>query len=113
MRGMQKHGRAARRVLPHDVSMSWRCIYWQIVDYRNRCRCRAQFCYLCGLTWKKCACPQFAERHLLNRAEQIVDRDGGNVNDMMEHLRVNHECVEHNWRWTSGYATPKQGLSSV
>ena len=25
------------------------------------CRCRSEFCYLCGVKWKKCRCPQFGD----------------------------------------------------
>ncbi|KAF8872792.1 hypothetical protein CPB84DRAFT_660014 [Gymnopilus junonius] len=32
------------------------------------CRCKAQFCYLCGVNWKSCECPQFAEARLIDPA---------------------------------------------
>ncbi|KAI0936105.1 hypothetical protein AcW1_000426 [Taiwanofungus camphoratus] len=28
------------------------------------CICKKQFCYLCGVTWKECSCPAFAEERL-------------------------------------------------
>jgi hypothetical protein len=33
-----------------------------------RCRCLHQFCYLCGAQWKTCACPQWAEVHIVDPA---------------------------------------------
>lgn len=32
--------------------------------YHMQCMCKKQFCYVCGVTWKECACPQFAEDRL-------------------------------------------------
>ncbi|POR37265.1 Uncharacterized protein TPAR_02531 [Tolypocladium paradoxum] len=74
------------------------------------CLCRAQFCYLCGERWKTCRCPQWEERHLLSRAENIVNRDCRNtqlgtrrraelVRRAAADLRQNHECLHT--RWTS------------
>lgn len=40
-----------------------------------RCRCGAQFCYVCGQRWKDCDCQQWDEHRLLERANQIVDRE--------------------------------------
>ncbi|KAK4210437.1 hypothetical protein QBC37DRAFT_475004 [Rhypophila decipiens] len=39
------------------------------------CRCRAQFCYLCGERWKTCNCAQWQEERLVARANEIVDRN--------------------------------------
>ncbi|GBE78159.1 hypothetical protein SCP_0110420 [Sparassis crispa] len=33
--------------------------------HHMECICKKQFCYLCGVTWKGCSCPQFAEEHLI------------------------------------------------
>ena len=45
------------------------------------CRCGAEFCYTCGVEWKKesrlCACPMFTEEHLLlegRRRAEVVAR---------------------------------------
>lgn len=40
----------------------------------DRCKCGAQFCYVCGLRWKTCTREQWQEQRLLARATQIVDR---------------------------------------
>lgn len=45
------------------------------------CICQAAWCYLCGETWKTCGCPQWNEEMLIERANEIVDRQG--------HLGVN------------------------
>jgi hypothetical protein len=41
----------------------------------SRCPCGAQFCYICGLRWKTCECPQWEEPRLYARATQIAQRD--------------------------------------
>lgn len=40
-----------------------------------RCPCGAQFCYICGVRWKTCLCPQWDEPRLLARATQIIQRE--------------------------------------
>ncbi|KAF2454801.1 hypothetical protein BDY21DRAFT_387278 [Lineolata rhizophorae] len=72
------------------------------------CLCSAEFCYLCGERWKSCSCPQFTERFLYERAEEVVDRDFGlelrprdrqnRIQQVQEDLRQNHEC-EHPGRF--------------
>ncbi|KAK5991450.1 ATP-dependent RNA helicase DEAH12-like protein [Cladobotryum mycophilum] len=39
------------------------------------CRCGAEFCYVCGVKWKRCTCPQWHEHRLIERAENVVNRD--------------------------------------
>lgn len=73
-----------------------------------RCRCGAQFCYVCGAPWKICAHPQWDEGRLLRRAEQVFERaepprgEGGNderqIAVLMDELRENHECEHTAWR---------------
>lgn len=58
---MQKHGRAGARLLSHDVSKS-PCKHSKANIFR--CRCKHQFCYLCGRKWKRCSCPQWDEDYL-------------------------------------------------
>ncbi|PGH23584.1 hypothetical protein AJ80_02364 [Polytolypa hystricis UAMH7299] len=72
------------------------------------CHCGAQFCYVCGEQWKHCHCARWQEERLVNRAEEIVDREaerdlGGRerehrVQQMQDELRENHEC-EHPGRF--------------
>ncbi|KAG6026382.1 hypothetical protein E4U40_002158 [Claviceps sp. LM458 group G5] len=44
------------------------------------CRCKAQFCYVCGLKWKQCSCAQWDEDRLTARVDNIVDREQGGQN---------------------------------
>eukprot|EP00884_Botryococcus_braunii_P023170 jgi/Botrbrau1/9537/Bobra.0211s0027.1 len=80
--------------------------------YHMTCRCRHSFCYLCGATWKTCACPQWDENRLLRAAAQRVQQnpqvqqmDRGQfqqaVEVMAEALRVNHACPGHSWLLTN------------
>ncbi|KAI0156592.1 hypothetical protein GGR57DRAFT_463908 [Xylariaceae sp. FL1272] len=85
--------------------------------YHITCRCKHQFCYLCGVEWKKCLCPQWDEDRLLNRAREIDRRDNPNngaqhanqdanaqhrVNGIVDNLRQGHECQHNNWRRRRG-----------
>jgi len=72
------------------------------------CICKTEFCYLCGLRWKTCACPQWDEDRLIERAEVMVNDNRGPANNHLdhaqqvayaaEHLRDNHECVHERFR---------------
>ncbi|KAI1108437.1 hypothetical protein F5Y14DRAFT_445474 [Nemania sp. NC0429] len=44
--------------------------------FHMRCKCRAEFCYLCGAEWKTCACVQFDEARLLARTPRLRARSG-------------------------------------
>jgi hypothetical protein len=76
------------------------------------CRCGAEFCYVCGLLWKTCACAQWDEERLLARAQAIADRDGLRFDnaagraDRVDRERVNlvenHECDHLDWRSRRG-----------
>ncbi|EHA19664.1 hypothetical protein ASPNIDRAFT_179760 [Aspergillus niger ATCC 1015] len=76
--------------------------------YHITCKCRAEFCYLCGLQWKTCECVVWAEERLVARAVEVVDRQAEaplppqvrqqRVRQMQEDLRHNHEC-EHPGRF--------------
>ncbi|KAG8734439.1 hypothetical protein FRC12_018528 [Ceratobasidium sp. 428] len=79
--------------------------------YHMTCRCKHQFCYLCGQQWKSCTCPQWDESRLLIQAERRVARNQGTlpptagpaqvvargvqVNQVVEALRQNHQCAHH------------------
>ncbi|PLB48622.1 hypothetical protein P170DRAFT_357626 [Aspergillus steynii IBT 23096] len=70
--------------------------------YHITCKCRAQFCYLCGAKWRSCSCEGWDEQRLVERAEEVLDREATQalmphdreirVVQMQENLRENHEC---------------------
>jgi hypothetical protein len=77
------------------------------------CHCRAEFCFVCGVRWKNCECPQWNEQRLIDTARMRADHDIGvrarvaqpvryeaAVARMAENIRVNHGCVWHSWRGT-------------
>ncbi|EME89461.1 uncharacterized protein MYCFIDRAFT_27742 [Pseudocercospora fijiensis CIRAD86] len=81
------------------------------------CLCKTEFCYICGSSpWmipdplrpgqqkRSCNCDQFDEHRILERAEEIVQREGGgNVRAMAEHVREHHDCEGlHNWGRVDG-----------
>ncbi|KII88072.1 hypothetical protein PLICRDRAFT_659206 [Plicaturopsis crispa FD-325 SS-3] len=83
--------------------------------YHITCRCRKQFCYLCAADWKTCGCVQWDEPRLLVAAErQVVNQFGARaaqarpeahaerVRHRAADLRVDHECVRHNFVYRHG-----------
>ncbi|PWY92769.1 hypothetical protein BO70DRAFT_357912 [Aspergillus heteromorphus CBS 117.55] len=68
------------------------------------CRCRYEFCYVCGVEWKDCTCELWDEERLLLRAQQVAGRDQVEPPAQVEVARVaqnlleRHEC-DHNGRW--------------
>lgn len=82
--------------------------------YHMTCRCRAEFCYVCAVPWKQCQCAQWDEERLLDTARQRVANDMGReaiiqprlyqeqVREAVNHLRGNHDCQRHLWRYRSG-----------
>lgn len=67
------------------------------------CTCGNHFCYNCGVQpWKSCRCDQWDEARLVERAEEIVRREGGPVDAAAiraaaENLRDGHECEHRGW----------------
>lgn len=82
--------------------------YCSFADLCSSCVCKAQWCYVCRVEWKKCDCAQWDEQRLLERAERDVARQpvaqvpqavvGGNQAQQViaraQRLRRNQEC-EH------------------
>ncbi|PGG95236.1 hypothetical protein GX51_08301 [Blastomyces parvus] len=75
--------------------------------YHITCRCRAEFCYLCGTEWKNCRCEQWDDDRLLERGHEIALREqrpgdgpvrAADVNRIVAQLRERHEC-DHRGRW--------------
>ncbi|KAL2816425.1 hypothetical protein BDW59DRAFT_177361 [Aspergillus cavernicola] len=84
--------------------------------YHITCKCRAEFCYVCGETWKTCSCERWNEQRLVERAQEVVDREAIQplppadrqlrVEQMLEDLRENHEC-EHPGRFERVFGTSR------
>jgi len=79
------------------------------------CRCRNSFCYLCAAPWKTCSCRQWDEDRIEYAAEQRVVNQYGEramraepavfaerVQRHIAELRVDHDCVDHSWRYRHG-----------
>ncbi|KAF2158314.1 hypothetical protein M409DRAFT_71698 [Zasmidium cellare ATCC 36951] len=72
------------------------------------CRCKTEFCYVCGIRWKNCHCDVADEGRMIERAEEVVDRDAEagppraernrRVRLIHSELQENHEC-EHRGRF--------------
>ncbi|KAL1719404.1 hypothetical protein EV715DRAFT_272792 [Schizophyllum commune] len=84
--------------------------------FHMTCLCRAQFCYLCAVPWKRCSCRQWDEHRLLDTAEQRVENELGararqaapdvfreRVAQRVERLRYNHDCGADGHRWRKQY----------
>ncbi|KAF2703138.1 hypothetical protein K504DRAFT_444366 [Pleomassaria siparia CBS 279.74] len=91
-------------------SMEWQTCYRcnRVVDLRSgcnhiTCHCRAQFCYVCGLKWKSCKCPTADINRIVERAQEVVNRDAPDdlpnaehrrrVQEVQAQLEEDHECV--------------------
>ena len=75
----------------------------------DSCRCGNEFCYVCGLRWKTCRCELWDEHQLVNRANQVFERQPQPVvrgpeyrqqrlQGIIQELRGRHECG-HEGRW--------------
>ncbi|KIE00804.1 IBR finger domain-containing protein, partial [Metarhizium majus ARSEF 297] len=82
------------------------------------CPCKAEFCYVCGVRWKACDCPQWDETNLYARAAGIVianreHRLADNVpqifnrlvDEVRQDLRQDHECDHRRWITLHGQYT--------
>ncbi|KAH3743907.1 E3 ubiquitin-protein ligase ARIH1 [Pelomyxa schiedti] len=70
------------------------------------CICRHQFCLVCGIAWKNCECPQWAEENLVVEQQERPAfapfiRRLGRENRECDHLFVYHpgrgECATCHW----------------
>ncbi|KAI0020947.1 hypothetical protein F4780DRAFT_790655 [Xylariomycetidae sp. FL0641] len=75
------------------------------------CRCGGEFCYVCGVPWRRCRCEVWDEARLLDRAAVIEGRNQrpgepqrqnprereAAVVRIAEHLRERHECEHRGW----------------
>ncbi len=117
---LQSNCRTLYGVQPHDVSTIYRSTLTFIcLKCACRCKCSAEFCYVCGVQWKDCTCDIWEERNLLRRAEQVVDREVNyplaaperqhRVVQMQRELRENHEC-SHPGRWEKQEGYQRKGF---
>ncbi|KAH6633709.1 hypothetical protein C7974DRAFT_309160 [Boeremia exigua] len=61
--------------------------------FHMTCRCTHQFCYLCGVKWKRCSCPQWDEGYLTH--EPPLGLPGPAA-------AAGHDLHEHHWRRRNG-----------
>ncbi|KAF5869055.1 putative ibr finger domain protein [Botrytis fragariae] len=99
----------------------WDMVKLEVGCNHIKCRCGATFCYICGLKWKTCRCPQWHEDQLIARATEIVNRRPGHqllerpyqaigqgstieaqIAVAAEDLRQNHACEHNTWRKLQG-----------
>ncbi|KAF7187342.1 putative E3 ubiquitin-protein ligase ARI8 [Pseudocercospora fuligena] len=52
------------------------------------CLCSHEFCFICKKTWKTCKCERWDEARLYERAEEIVAREGGDVNTIFQEAQA-------------------------
>ena len=56
------------------------------------CRCKYQFCFLCGKKWKTCACPQMDQgNEMMNRGNERMNRGNERMNRVLEIMGQRHE----------------------
>ncbi|PLB52714.1 IBR domain protein [Aspergillus steynii IBT 23096] len=69
------------------------------------CRCRFEFCYICGTPWRRCRCELWDEERLVHRAQVLVGRDQpgpppqAEVQRVARYLRQRESC-DHEDDWT-------------
>ncbi|KAF2108382.1 hypothetical protein BDV96DRAFT_504588 [Lophiotrema nucula] len=83
------------------------------------CVCKAEFCYECGTRWKNCNCEWGTEHRMLERAEEVVDRDNPfglpqaerqrRIQQVRADLDDNHDC-EHPGRFQRIFNGGRRGF---
>lgn len=81
-------------------------LLWTYADLNYRCRCSAEFCYVCGVRWKDCTCAVLDEQMLYERGAHIAARDAGRngapnrarVQEAIRNIRENHDCGHGSWK---------------
>ncbi|KAG0642613.1 hypothetical protein HOY80DRAFT_881387 [Tuber brumale] len=79
------------------------------------CRCKAEWCYKCGVPWKKCECSDWDDGRLDRRAEELAMRGAppnanqATIVDLVGvyrgNLQGNHECQHvSGWNFRNGKA---------
>ncbi|PSR83390.1 hypothetical protein BD289DRAFT_370024 [Coniella lustricola] len=105
---------ATRQLLDLAVANGWRrcnscgsVVELNYGCYHITCRCRHQFCYLCGATWKTCLCVHHDGDQLLFQAQAVGEHDLAEemIADWLrvrEGILRNHACMRHTWRQLDG-----------
>ena len=116
---LQVSGPAPQWMQPYDASLT----IWRVndlpADCLSRCRCKAESCYRCGVEWKNCPCAVADEHRMLERAEEVVDRDAApglapaerhqRVRRVEAQLMEHHEC-DHPGRFQRIFGGGRQGF---
>ncbi|KAF7941769.1 uncharacterized protein EAE97_006606 [Botrytis byssoidea] len=101
-----------KEVLELARNEGWQRCYscWSIVELERgcnhvKCRCGAEFCYICGLRWNSCRCPHWHETRLGARATEAFDR-------RLEHrlLERPHQAVGQGFAARAQVAVAAQAL---
>lgn len=89
------------------------------VAHIYRCKCKAEFCYMCGLRWHTCSCGDWEDEHLNARANEVVEREAAiplvgralerRFYQVREELQNNHECG-HSRHFERIFNSSRRGL---
>ncbi|KAF2835327.1 hypothetical protein M501DRAFT_941944 [Patellaria atrata CBS 101060] len=87
--------------------------------YHMTCLCKAEFCYHCGVEWKNCTCDRWDEQNLMERVDELVQREAHQplpvhernrtVEAMRQEILETHEC-NHPGRFERIFDAPRRGF---
>ncbi|CAI6340721.1 unnamed protein product [Periconia digitata] len=106
---------AIKQVQEMAAGLGWKTCYSckTLVSIRSgcnhmKCRCKAEFCYECGVQWKNCKCAHANIARIEARAEEIVARNPprglGQLELQREVRAVRDRLIQnHEWSMTDGW----------